>query len=188
MGKRWSPEEKAILKKIWRSPRLLKSHMDLLPGRTYDTAMQHATKVLKLGPKCPPASQVFRLADALMADKKVRPIREIADLTGRSVHQIRIVLNAAVERGEYRIVRWSASTTGGELQAFYKKGGGRTLPRPARLTSAERSRRFRERLGQKKYNAWRAKYQRAQPKPFELPRDELLDALYGRGEYAQVAA
>ncbi|MBW0450863.1 hypothetical protein [Paraburkholderia phenoliruptrix] len=186
MGKRWSPEEKAILTKIWRSPRLLKTQMDLLPGRTYDTAIQHATKVLKLGPKCPPASQVFRLADALMDDKKVRSIKQISDLTGRSLHQIRIVLNAAVDRGEYRIVRWHASASGGELQAFYKKGKGPSKPRPARLTPAERSRRFRERLGRKKYKAWRSKYR--SPQAIALPRDELMDALYGRREYAQVAA
>ncbi|SDR47242.1 hypothetical protein [Paraburkholderia tuberum] len=188
MGKRWSPEEKAILTKIWRSPRLLKTQMDLLPGRTYDTAMQHATKVLKLGQKCLPSSQVFRLADALMTDKKARSAGQIAALIGRGHKQVRIVINVAVERGEYRVVRWTASTSGGELEAFYKKGGGKTVPRPARMTSAERSRKFRQRLGAKKYRAWRAKYKRTTRSKFEFPRDELMDALYGRGKYAQVAA
>lgn len=188
MAKRWSPEEKATLTQIWRSPRLMKTEMHLLPERTYDTAIQHATKVLKLGPKCPPASEVFRLSHALMADKKVRSAGEIATLIGRGHQQVRRVLQDAVGRREYRVVRWHASTTGGELEAFYRIGRGKSAPKPAPMTAAERGRKYRKRLGAKAYKIKRAKYTSQQKLRFKPPRDELMDALYGRREYAQAAA
>jgi hypothetical protein len=187
MAKRWSPEEKAILTKIWRSPVLLKTQMDLLPGRTCDTATQHATKVLNLGPKRPPASEVFRLANALMRDKRVRSAGEIAALIGRSHQQVRRVIQDAIERGEYRVVKWRASSTGGELEAFYRIGRGKSRPKPAPMNAAERGRKYRKRLGAKAYKVKRAKYTLVQKLTSTPPRDELMDAFYGRREYAQEA-
>lgn len=70
MAKRWTPAEQAILTEIWTTPCLLKVEIDRLPGRTYNTAVQHAINELKLGPKCPPVSKVFRQATELMAERR----------------------------------------------------------------------------------------------------------------------
>lgn len=185
MAKRWSPEENLILTRIWRSPALLKTQMHLLPGRTYGNANQHATKKLKLGLKCSPGSQVFRQADVLMGDNRPRTAREIAVLISRSAQHVRRVMQAAVKRREYRIVQWNQAPTGGEWQAIYRRGRGKSKPRPTPLTSAERGRKYRKRVAAQGVKTELSRVGKVSLVP---PRDELMDALYGRRDYVQASA
>ncbi|MBC8730003.1 hypothetical protein [Paraburkholderia sp. UCT2] len=45
MGTRWSEKEKRTLKRIWKSPKPLDSHIHLLPGRSVDCARAYGRSI-----------------------------------------------------------------------------------------------------------------------------------------------
>lgn len=142
MAARWSEEEEATLREIWRTPGLLKVQVDRLPRRNADTAQKHAEK-LKLGRKAHFASPLLDRIKALMADNMPRPVREIALLAAGSELHTRDMLRAAVERKEFSIPKYAPSPVNGNFEALYKLGAGRNAKKPRARTSAERCREWR---------------------------------------------
>ena len=180
MGARWTPEEDVILTRIWKTPGLLKIQIDELPRRSVEKAMQRASKDLKLGPKTKPQSQVEIEVRALMADHRTRTVKEISQKLGRSNAQTRRWVKAITSAGDFYVVKWQASPTGGEMEAHYRFGNGKSVPKPKTMTSSERSKKFRRNADPIEHAFKRKRYTLTQKLKKSLPRDPLMEAFFGR--------
>jgi len=180
MAKRWSPEEEAVLREIWAEPGLLKVQVERLPGRNANTAMKHAA-AMGLGLKCPPVPAILEKTKALLKDGEIRTIKQIAVAIGASVCQTRKMVMRAVRTKELSVSRFRATASNGNHEAYFRLGGGSNATRPAHMTLAERSRKFRENVDPIEYAFKKKQYNLNQRiRRGKLPHDELANALFGR--------
>ncbi|NUX55939.1 hypothetical protein [Paraburkholderia youngii] len=94
MGVAWTKEEKRTLKRIWKSPKPLESHIHLLPGRSVDCARKYGQNIgLPPKPRAHTASRERILE--LMKDGVARTGLEIAtaiDLDRKTVRDLLVSL------------------------------------------------------------------------------------------------
>jgi len=178
--RRYSEEEKQIVREIWASPVLLKQQMDRLPGRT-PCSVQRQAKVLELGRKNHSASPLYERICALMADKEARTVKEITNALFASQSRTNKLLRAACESGEFHIASYRPRPVNGTPTPVFRKGKGRNAKLAPAMTLAERARKFRRDVDPVEYAFKRRKY--ALNRKIKLGRvrpHALSDALFGR--------
>lgn len=117
----YSPEELAIIHKIYESPVTIERQMHLLPGRT-EKGVQ--AKARGMGWKKNMPNQMNRMHD-LMADGEPRTAVEIERIIGVRRKFVSDTLARAVKAGTYHVVEY----LGNYRAAVFKFGPGVSVPR-----------------------------------------------------------
>jgi hypothetical protein len=156
MAKRWSPEEKEIVREIWRGTEPVKSAMHRLPGRTSKQIDDQAQR-LGLDPK-PKVSLGWGRIKAVLADGVARTTNELAALAFLSAQQTKDILFRAMEGNEAHIHSWPLPEAGGMRQAKYRLGAGVSAPKPEPLTKREMQARWASQISREDMNDRRRKY------------------------------
>ncbi|MGB8422212.1 hypothetical protein [Paraburkholderia sp.] len=143
MDNKWTPEQEALLARIWPTGESLKKYMAELGDRPYSTIVSHAHKVLKLGSR--PVSARGRAAYAwptIEAELKEGPgsASELVKRTGLSMAPVFEHLRKANPgpNGKVHIIVWRKRSEGGDPVAVYAIGPGENAPKPAPFTTAEK--------------------------------------------------
>ncbi|PVX86454.1 hypothetical protein [Paraburkholderia unamae] len=183
---KWSPEEDALLTKLWGEPAALKNVEHLFPLRT-EAALVARGRDLKLPDRrrSMPAQRAAQGSGArIKAILESRPATaaELAALAVCSQPTVRRFITA--NRAEMRIARYLPNAGDGSPTAVWAWGAGRDAKRPAPKSREELSARYyrklkRERLD--KFDQLRAQQRvRAATKAGTLVRrDPLVAALFG---------
>lgn len=181
MGTRWSEEEKAILRDIWKSPIPANLQAHRLPLRNIDNINRMAVR-LKLGAKRRDYSPMLQVIRELMRDGEPRTTKEIAARVNGSVCQVRILLDAEVTGKRFHVMRWSQGGRNGQWQKVYRFGKGRNAECPAPMTQSERNRKFLERADPDEMEFRHKRYylRRLIKTGRATRRDPLTEALFGR--------
>ena len=180
----YSPEEKALILKIYTSGVDVKAQMHLFPGRTYEAIVNRANR---MGLK---KISIMDLVHVVMKDGKPRTAAAIEKLVEGS-HRKYICENlrvAALTLGTYHICGWE----GKHLAAVFKFGFGENVERPdyPNTPKIEHNRNLRERrTDAEKKPATRAKAAQKAPKASihrtttREPSEAELDAKYRNRGY-----
>jgi hypothetical protein len=180
MGKRWTDEERQIIRDIWSSPVFLKIDYSLLPGRSYASVAKEASK-LGLGHKTKPVGPVMAKINALMQDGQPRTAKEVSKALGASRTYVHDALAAAVKRGEYHVRGFGMKPTHRRDEAAFRIGKGKSAVKPAPETPAERARRFRREVDKVEYSFKRKQYTlNRKIKVGGVRRDPLTEAFFGK--------
>jgi hypothetical protein len=146
----WSPEDDEIVRRIWDTPGTLKSHMHLLPQRSW-RAIHDRGIDLGLGPRgskrgTSAYSWVRAEVDRILGEFDSLIVPQIDARTVASRTRITQVL-AEGHGTRYYISGWKQTriTNGGSLAARWSLGNLPDVPKPERKSHAEHSRAFRAR-------------------------------------------
>jgi hypothetical protein len=140
---KFTPEQEALLTRIWPTGDSLKRHMAALGNPPYSTIVSHAHKVLNLGSR--PKSARGRAAyawPAIEAELKKDPgtAPELIKRTGLTMapvcHHLR-EFNPG-PNGRVHICDWRKRSRGGSPIAVYAIGPGENAAKPAPFTNAEK--------------------------------------------------
>jgi hypothetical protein len=177
MAARWSPEELAILARIWRSPTPVKLQMHLLPGRSESTAGHQAIRQ-ELGAKNRADSKLVDDIEKLLKDGRSRTVSAIFKEIDISLSHARNMLNRLVAERRAHIADWEQVPSNGLWQAIYVIGRGVSMPRPKKMTQKERSARFERKIDPLELQIRRQRYTLRQKKNI-VRRDPLIAAFFG---------
>lgn len=180
MGKRWTDDDREIVRDIWKKPELLKNAADRLPDRTYASIAKEACK-LGLGRKTKSHGKLIALLKTILADGVPRSAKELAAQTDRARSHVFETLMSAVARGELHIPGYGLTPTHRRNEACFKIGKGKSLARPAAETPVERGRRFRREVDKLEYSFKRKQYTlNRKIKLGGVQRDALTEAFFGK--------
>lgn len=176
---RWSDEDKAILREIWKSTESIQSQVHRLPGRTAEHLRQKAKDLgLERKPRSAPGWK--RIRDTL-AGGRIMTIQDLAEAVHLSTQQVRELLDAAVERGDAHIFDWVRVSRNGHAQKRFKLGSGKNAKAPAHFTHAERQERWESKQDPEELFIRRRRYytRKLAETGKLVRRDPLTAALFG---------
>jgi hypothetical protein len=126
MAKRWSDEENAVLREVWKTAGPLENSLDRFPGRTMHSIYKQAAKLdLASRPRPEPAT-LNRIA-AVLGDNKPRTAVQIADEIKTPEHRVRVHLATLIERKQVFVLSYE----GPYQSAIFMIGNGENAELPA---------------------------------------------------------
>lgn len=181
MAKKWSEQEKDIVRDIWASPMHVKLQTHRLPGRNLHSIQAMAIK-LKLGAKSRGFSPKLVEIKALMRDGEPRTSKEIAARVGMSMCQVRGLLAVEIEEKRFHVASWRQQGRNGQWLRLYRSGKGRSAAQPAPMTVNERAAKFLSNVDPDEFEFKRKRYylRRLIKTGRAIRRDALTEALFGR--------
>jgi hypothetical protein len=142
---RWTEEQDARIREIWKSGRPIKQFASEFPTHSW-ASISIRMYTLRLG-KRPQRSDgtqsVSRKLIKTQLGKRDQTAQMLHVTTGLNVSTIYGTLKAIQANGEIHIAAWERSIRSGKLLPIYRFGAGKEAPKPPKLTSTEKQRRYR---------------------------------------------
>jgi hypothetical protein len=146
----FTPEQSALVKRVWLAGGSIKPYLGEMGDKPYTTVVSHALKTLGLGPR--PKSDrgqkeyAWSLIEAALRSSP-GTVPEIAQRTRLVFGTInkRLNLANAGPTGKVHVVEWEKRSNGGRPVPTYAWGPGENAPMPAPLTTAEKNQRAKRR-------------------------------------------
>lgn len=143
MNNTWTPEQEALLIRIWPTGESLKRYSKELGDRQYSTIVSHAHRVLKLGSRPKSARGVPGFAWEMIADELARHPGTASDLIKRTrltMAPVYAHLRKANPgpTGLIHVVTWHRRSSGGGPVPVYALGPGKNAPKPDPYTTSEK--------------------------------------------------
>ncbi|WP_155635576.1 hypothetical protein [Burkholderia territorii] len=160
MKSTFTPEQSALVAKIWVSGGSIKPYLTQLGNRPYSTVVSHALYALNLGPR-PKSDRGLKEYAWGEIEKELKrgpgTVPEIAARIGFTWSTVnkRLCPANAGESGIVHIIDWRRRSNGGKPVPVYAIGPGTNAPIPAPLTASEKCRRARA-IKKSKQNPWAA--------------------------------
>lgn len=182
----WTPEENALLRKVWKKPEPLKTVAHLFSGRSENALVMHG---IRLGlpdrrRKMPGKRTAKTIWPRIEAALRVRPasLDELAALALCSNCTVRRFIKA--KRADVHIAKYLPAIETRNVLALWVWGAGEDASRPPRMTEAELKARYKRKLERERpeeLDRQRAKAQvRAARRAGRLVRrDPMVAALFG---------
>ncbi|MBW9132909.1 hypothetical protein JNC05_27925 [Paraburkholderia ginsengiterrae] len=182
----WSPEEDALLTRLWADPAPLKIHVHRFSGRSYDSLIQRGKKELGL----PDRRRDMRLArseatvGARIREQMEREPGTTAELAARSLASKRTVQNFIERhRAEVRVIDYRPRGISGPPPAVFAWGAGEDMPRPAPQDATVAARKYYRKRRRDPYlrdiDATRQRIRYAERTGKLAKRDEAAIAIFG---------
>lgn len=141
----WTPEEDAIVARIWASDRQLKRCLDELPGRTIGAVIRRACN-LNLGKRHNAPKGQSPIAWKLIEAELMKEPGDRFDIARRTrIHPTTIHKQIKRNRDRVHAVGWTHRHNAGPYLPVFAYGPGEDAPLPAKLSKVEIGRRVRER-------------------------------------------
>ncbi|WP_156965948.1 hypothetical protein [Paraburkholderia bannensis] len=182
----WSPEEDALLRKVWDEPAALKTVVHLFPLRT-EAALTARGRDLELADRrrAIPAKRAAQSSGARMRailESRSATAAELAELAVCSEPTVRRFIGA--NRAEMHITRYLPTCGDGAPTAVWVWGAGRDAKRPTPKSRQELSKRYYRKLKREridKFDEIRAQQRKraAEKRGTFVRRDPLVAALFG---------
>lgn len=146
----FTPEQSALVERVWLAGGSIKPYLGELGDRPYTTVVSHALKTLKLGPR--PKSD--RGLQAYAWDSIKTALESSQGTTTQVSHRTRLYIRTvnkflcaanAGPGGQVHVIDWEKRSNGGKPVPVYALGPGENAPIPAPLTVAEKNKRARSR-------------------------------------------
>ncbi|NPT38563.1 hypothetical protein [Paraburkholderia xenovorans] len=145
----WSPDERAILRRIYGSNESIKVGVRrLLPHRGYLAAKGEAQRLGLSGTKARRGRDGYSWVEgaitAILEDGGRMTVKQLAAATGAAPNSADWALNR--KRGKkFRVGDWTRTSIHGDWAALWELGYGEDAPRPPRKTSSQSAREWRDR-------------------------------------------
>ncbi|RQM48668.1 hypothetical protein EHZ19_10720 [Paraburkholderia bannensis] len=187
----WTPEENALLRKVWKRPEPLKTVTHLFSGRSANALVMHGTRLglpdrRRKMPGKRTAQTIWPRIEAILRARSAS-VDELAALARCSNCTVRRFIKA--KRANVHIEKYLAAIETRNVLALWVWGGGEDAPRPPRMTEAEMKARYklkleRERPEELDRQRAKARVRAARRNGRLVRRDPMVAALFGNGGVA----
>lgn len=145
---RWTDEENALLRELWKSSMKIDVLAGHFPGRKHFTVYEHARRVLNL-----PARRIPQPFDDLLTWRQISEhlakhpatAKEISIATGILQSTVTGLLNSRRGRSVH-VSSYARQIMNGIPVRVWSLGEGKDAPKPKALTDTERKRKYMKRL------------------------------------------
>jgi hypothetical protein len=146
----FTPEQSALIARIWVNGGSIKPYLAELGDRPYSTVVSHAIKTLHLGPRPKSDRGHKEYAWSVIESELQKEPGTVPEITARtgfvfSTVNKRLCLSNAGESGRVHIIDWRKRSNGGKPVPVYAFGPGENAPMPAPFTASEKARLVRDR-------------------------------------------
>lgn len=182
----WTPEEDALLRKVWKKPEPLKTVTHLFSDRSANALVMHGIRLglpdrrLKTPAKRTKQTIWPRIHEALKGRRAT--VEELAVLAGCSESAVRQFIKA--NRPNMHIARFKPAVEARNVTAIWVWGAGKDAERPAPLTEAEQKARYKRKLERERPDELdrqraKARIRAAKREGRLVRRDPMVAALFG---------